>query len=83
MKWDIQDLHYYILQRWQTVSEKQPSPDLPAKIDLIKVGQETGLKPAYYWKGKPVFGEIKPNSLSMYHGKSSIGVVCFSASGVI
>lgn len=63
------------------LKNSHPLTYLP-KLILSKLGKKQALNPAYYWKGKPVFGEIKPNSLSMYHGKSSIGVVCFSASGV-
>lgn len=43
MKWDTY-LHYYILKMWQTVSENQSSPDLPAKTNLTKLEQEAGLK---------------------------------------
>lgn len=52
------------------------------KLILSKLSKKQALSSAYYWKEKPAFVEIKPNSLSIYHGKSRIGLDCFFASGV-
>lgn len=63
------------------LTNSHPLTYLPKWI-LSKLGKKQALSLAYYWKEKPAFVEIKPNSWSIHHGKSRIGLDCFFASGI-